>query len=396
MKKTFITLFSLLILLSPKLVDALEISESSITIEKGNSKTLTITDLEEGQTVAWSSGDSESVTVSNGVVHGVKKTTSPVVITAVVSEGNEEKGTFNCSVTVTEVEPSPSPSESPDVSPSPSPSPSPTTTPAKIEYSIEITGGELTDKFDMNKKEYTVKVTDLNTFKNDGINVKRSSNDIKYKIPDLGSVKDGSKLTVEINGEKYILIVSLPKTNTLLDKLSVTGYSFNETFNKETTRYTLTIPNDVTEITVNWTKGDDKQSVTTSKLDDLKVGGNSIYVTVKNGNDSTTYTIYVTRSDEEKVEEKKTSIIKNSTSTTGTEIDTSNDPKITSPLHNIIVVLTSLALFITGGIGIYFYIKTSPKRMKKELLKLKNKKEESPIVEIKKEDKKEEIDDNLI
>ena len=41
-------------------------------------------------------------------------------------------------------------------------------------------------------------------------------------------------------------------------------------------------------------------------------------------------------------------------------------------------------LFLIGGIGIYFYMKTSPKKIKNELKNLNNKKkqQESPILEV--------------
>ena len=75
-------------------------------------------------------------------------------------------------------------------------------------------------------------------------------------------------------------------------------------------------------------------------------------------------------------------------------------PETTSPdsiLDYIIITLGTLVLFSIGGIGIFFYFKTSPKRMKKELLKKKKTdvKEESPIVEIEetKEEPKKEIKD---
>ena len=38
-------------------------------------------------------------------------------------------------------------------------------------------------------------------------------------------------------------------------------------------------------------------------------------------------------------------------------------------------------LFVAGGIGIYFFIKTSPKRLKKEVLKNRDAKKASPLVE---------------
>ena len=82
------------------------------------------------------------------------------------------------------------------------------------------------------------------------------------------------------------------------------------------------------------------------------------------------------------------------------------DPKVNVPdadplINKIIVTFATLVGFALGGFGIYFFIKTSPKKMKKELLNRSNDKkevEESPIVEVKAEtlddttDTKEEIE----
>ena len=46
------------------------------------------------------------------------------------------------------------------------------------------------------------------------------------------------------------------------------------------------------------------------------------------------------------------------------------------------ITIASIILFLIGAIGIYFYIKTSPKKMKKELLKIKKEKDDSPIIEV--------------
>lgn len=91
----------------------------------------------------------------------------------------------------------------------------------------------------------------------------------------------------------------------------------------------------------------------------------------------------------EKLEEKAKDIIKDAKGFKKAEQDDANaeldikTPDANPIINRIIVSLATLVGLALGGFGIYFFIKTSPKRMKKELLKEKNKKEDSPIVEVK-------------
>lgn len=85
-------------------------------------------------------------------------------------------------------------------------------------------------------------------------------------------------------------------SNNYLSSLSVTGYTISPAFNKNTTSYSLTVPNNVSSVTVNATKESVKATLTGTGNKSLSVGANniSVVVTAENGN-KRTYTITVTR-----------------------------------------------------------------------------------------------------
>lgn len=84
-----------------KPIDSFVISEREVTLNRNESKNLTVTilpdDAEESKTVTWTSSDPESVSVDqNGKITGLKGTQSPVTITGKLANGKE----VTCNVTV--------------------------------------------------------------------------------------------------------------------------------------------------------------------------------------------------------------------------------------------------------------------------------------------------------
>ena len=65
MKKTLIILVSILVLISPKLVDALSLSKDTAELEVGKTLKLEVKDLEDGQTVTWLSENGDIASVSD-------------------------------------------------------------------------------------------------------------------------------------------------------------------------------------------------------------------------------------------------------------------------------------------------------------------------------------------
>ena len=392
MKKLFITLFSLLILVVPGVVVkaeneiALNKSNLDIEIEEGSTKTATLTaTLADGITgeVSWSSSDSDVASVSGGTVTAKKEGTATITASITYTpdgETDEVTKTATCTVKVTKKVVEPEPEEEKD-------------------YTIVITGGTLDKTFDKDKTDYTVTVTDEKSF---SIKPKSLTDaEISYNIPNYSNLRKVGAISVTIEGKKYTLKIVVPTADVYLSKLEVKGYSLNETFDKDKTDYTVTVPNDVESVTINATPEDSDATVTPGKSftkDGLQVGSsrnNTVTIKVTNGDESKTYTIYITRKDtDDKTEVKDSESDENITS--GDENITSNETSSStsslfdipdvddpdSPLSMIIITLGSLMLVTIGGIGIYFFVKTSPRRMKKELLKKKKNEEESPIVEI--------------
>lgn len=84
-----------------KPIDSVVISESEVTLNRNDSKKLTVTilpeDAEEDKTVTWISSDPSSVSVAaDGTIKGLKGTQSPVTITGTLENGKK----VECKVTV--------------------------------------------------------------------------------------------------------------------------------------------------------------------------------------------------------------------------------------------------------------------------------------------------------
>jgi len=111
----------------------------------------------------------------------------------------------------------------------------------------------------------------------------------------------------DLNADKLTLTAATPRTinitaaptlssNNFLSALSVSGYTISPTFEKNTTSYTLTVPNSASSVTINATKEDASASVTGTGSKALNVGSNTanIVVTAEDGSQRT-YTINIVR-----------------------------------------------------------------------------------------------------
>ena len=90
-----------------------------------------------------------------------------------------------------------------------------------------------------------------------------------------------------------------------LSNISVDGYELSPKFDKNTTTYTLSVPNNVTSVNVNAKTNDSKASVSGIGKIDVKEGINKIYLTVtaENGNKKT-YTLKVTVQEKDPIKVK--------------------------------------------------------------------------------------------
>lgn len=331
-----------------------------VEVDKTITLDIAVTGVEDGYTVEWSSADESVATVdNNGTITGKKA--GETTITAQIS-GTEIKDTYSITVKTKQ-------EEKPAVK-------------ATLKK-VTIKGADV-NKIDDNT--YEVKVTNNDIFKiaDDGehVIVVLSDKDAKYSMTSL----DGrNEFKILVGDNVYTFKVLKEAANVNLASLKITGQSFNQTFDKDTTSYTLTVPYDINEIEITATAEDSNASITGTGYKDLPVGSTSFSITVTNGTEKKVYKIFVTREeDEEEPQTKKKTkkIVTNKNTSNQAEFDIPDVDDPDSTLNMTIITIGSIVLFLSGVLGIYFFFKTSPKRMKKELLKKKKTTTESPIVEI--------------
>lgn len=218
--------------------------------------------------------------------------------------------------------------------------------------SLDVPGGTVTVTPGENEGEYTITVTDKNgiskdydlVVKNDlsdnayleylkvnGVMVagfNRFWNDYSYHvsagenfdvtakaehqdtsnvvISDTSNVKDGDVISITVTSEKgtvntYKVTASVEKSNTaVLDSLNLKEANIAPKFNKLTSQYYVTVPNELEEVTVDYTfshGGSVTVNGTSDKVVAILEGENTINVVVTAEDNTTfTYTIHVTRS----------------------------------------------------------------------------------------------------
>ena len=157
--------------------------------------------------------------------------------------------------------------------------------------------------------DYTLKVPNDAT----KINVKAITNDEKSSVKIVGNtdLKVGNNVvTVEVTAEDgskktYKITVTREEekknepvldSDATLSKLNVGGYTLSPAFNKNKFSYSITVPSNVGNLTVQAIASSSKAKVTISGNSNLKPGMNYITVTVtaENGNKNT-YTVNVTK-----------------------------------------------------------------------------------------------------
>ena len=347
----------------------IELNYTELNLSVGESKTLvaTVTPSSDDVKIKWSSSDPEAVTVDdNGKVTAGSKAAQGVEITATI-DGTDI--TAKCTVNVTRS----------------------LGTDATLK-SLTIKNGTLDKKFQPNVYEYSVSIA--SNVSSLDIEYELSDNNASYFGPssdDNKNLKNGDQLKLNVVAEDgetsqtYTLTIVKDATSLKLKSLKINGYALNESFDADILEYTASIPYEIDTITVAAVAEDNAASVKVTGLTNLRVGENAVTITVsdKAGN-TRTYRIIVTREKEASVEENPTSIITStdhgSTSDHAPIVGDDNDDS--DFLKYVIVSFACLILFAIGGIGIYFYLKTSPKKLRKELSNLKAQKETSPMIEV--------------
>lgn len=261
---------------------------------------------------------------------------------------------------------------------------------------LTIDGVEFTEAFTPEKLEYKAVVAgDVSSVK-----ISATPNNVLSKID--GSSKTGlqeliignNTFNVKVVAESgkeitYKITVVRAQSDLNLTKLNIQGQNLNEVFDPENYEYTADVTYNVTSIKVQ-TGRPVGTNVVVSGNSNLKVGKNTVTVTVKNELDETkVYKIIVTRSSEEKTDEDETeeTVTTEEVITSGItsditpvvsednsddiDLDTEND----NTLRSVIIITSTVLLLLIAGLGIYFYVKTgnSEKKRQKKIDKLKRK-----------------------
>lgn len=193
--------------------------------------------------------------------------------------------------------------------------PAPKSTNANLK-SLEVAGYNLTPNFDKNTTEYRLSVP----YSANRITINAAPEDSKAKVAGTGGANlnadADNPFTVTCTAEdgvtkkQYKIIIHRDKapetpksTDNTLKSLGVSGFTMSPTFNKDTTEYSVTVPNATDKVIVNAEANDGKATFEVKGADNLQVGDNKVEVVVKAEDGSTkVYTINVKK--EEKAEEK--------------------------------------------------------------------------------------------
>ncbi|MDD6223804.1 MAG: Ig-like domain-containing protein [bacterium] len=326
-----------------------------ITIVEGDTKKFEFSILPDdatNQEVVWTSSDTNVATVSDsGEVTALKAGTT--TITVQMKDDTRIKAT--CLVTVT----------------------ARTLSSDATLKSLSVKNGTLDKMFQSATFEYTVTVSkgikeleleyNLNDSKATGAMIANNENIIT-----------GTKVKIVVTAEDkttqtYTLVVKKEEINLNLKSLSIKGYTLNETFKAGKTDYTADIPYEAVDVTVVANAEDSEAEVTVKGDTELKIGKNTVIITVSNEGSSKSYQVIVTRGAEDEVEDKSgngskySSGTANSTSgvATNTVVDRDGSSNIKhNVLRYVFVTIGSFVLFAIGAIGIYFFVKTVPKKEK--------------------------------
>lgn len=346
------------------------ISLDKTSLELGTNKSITLVAIvtPSGSEIEWSSSDEEVAKVSeNGKVTTLSKA-GTTTITATI-KGTTIKA--SCTIKVTKAVGSDATLKKLVIS----------NGTLDKEFKSDVYNYSVTLDTSVNKLEFTYELSDSNA---------------SYFGPSSSvnkNLKNGDKLELKVIAEDgttnhtYTLTIVKDASNLNLKSLKINGYALNEVFDYNTLHYTASIPYEVDTITVAANPIDNAANVDITGLTNLKVGENTVTITVSDkAGKSKKYTIIVTRESKKTVSENPTSIITSTSSNPTSSIinSNSNNKSDDSFLKYLIVSIACLILFLIGGIGIYFYMKTSPKRIKNELKNLNNEKkqQESPILEV--------------
>jgi len=336
----------------------------------------------------------------------------------VVAFAEEENPTPSPSVSPTPTptaSPTPTPSESPTPTPTPSPTPTATPTEKPVEKKIKldktsieaVPGAAINIKATVTgvedaKIKWTSSNTAVATVSNGVVKALKSGNvTITAALENDSSVTAQCIITITTKANETPTPTTEEKDKNKekeslnLKSLKVKGYTLNEPFSSSRTGYTVDIPYEAEDVTIEVEKQSNNVKTEIKGATNLKVGRNQVTVTVKdNSGNSKVYTITVIRATKEEKETKK-----KPTSHVVSKASSSLKPSSTRKNHTLeyaFVTIGCLTLFSIGGLGIYFYIITSGKDKNKKKEKKEKKKSATKKIAKEKETKNEKIEEEKV
>ncbi len=181
------------------------------------------------------------------------------------------------------------------------------------------------------------------------------------------SDKDKKSVSYSCNSPytEFVISDKASSNNLLLNLVSNEG-NLSPNFNKNTTKYTMTVPNSTTRVNLQYATEDDAATARISGASNLKVGNNEVKVTVTAEDGSTkVYKITVTR-EAEKVEDDDTSSAITPTEDEDSSMDKDTYEKELQKVKNRNLIITLVLIFIILAEAAYIIIdKVSKKKAAK-------------------------------
>lgn len=334
----------------------LTIDKQSIELIVGEEATIqaTVTGADGiDSSVTWTSSDPQIATVdASGNVKALAAGTVTVTVT-MKADASIEK---TCAITVKEKEVDKKKSSD------------------KKLKSLTVTNAKISPTFTPTQYKYTLIVSSGNK----EVSFKYEKNHEKQKVhlPETENLVNGSTISIAVTAEDgsqqaYEFKVVKEVAEVIgLKSLKIKGYTLNEPFSNNRTGYTVDIPYEAEDVSIEVEKASTDLSVDIKGASNLKVGKNEVTVTVKDrdGNKKV-YIITVTRAakvESETDDKNEDDSVTSHQSSSGSTILNSDISRKDHTLKYFFVTVGCLILFSIGGIGIYFFVKTSNKNQKKK------------------------------
>lgn len=238
---------------------------------------------------------------------------------------------------------------------------------------LNLSVGTLDKPFNSGNKDYTITIPEdvktLNLYQTITLNVDKKAAGLR--VTGDSNLVNGSIIQVFVNGAteaRHTFTIIKEKKQPVdlsLEWLRVDDHTLEQAFDPETLNYTLSVPYDTQSIFIRVKASSSEVNISGDGEHILDDDQSVVAVTVSDDDgNKREYKITVTREAEtEETDEEEENISSTSSSTSNqTSRDVHEDNRKDRTLQYVLVSIGCLILFLIGGFGIYFYIKTSKKK----------------------------------